>query len=170
MLRATVSLSPLAILVIALAACGGDGGSSSPTAPADRTLVLSEASILVDGQVVPPDGTFRHNHGRASAPAATRFEARLLEDGAPAVGRRVQVSFERPGGMMHRSGSFFLYDDGTHGDHVAGDGLYCLEDPDGAYGFHHMGAAHGEYHYDFCGLYPDGAETNHHLFHVTVDE
>lgn len=168
-LRATaIALAPL--LLAAFAACGGGGAGSSPTAPETRTLALTEASILVDGQPVSTDGTFHHDHGGGSPAGATRFEARLTQEGRPAPGYRVQVQFERPGGMMHRSGSFFLYDDGTHGDHVPGDGLYCLEDPDGAYGFHHMGAFHGQYHYDFCGLYGDGAETNHRLFHVTVTD
>lgn len=157
-----------ALLATTLAACGGDGGGSSPTAPENRTLALTSASVLVDGAPVSPNGTFHHNHGGTAG--ATRFEARLAQEGHPAPGYRVQVRFERPGGMMHRSGSFFLYDDGTHGDHVPGDGLYCLEDPDGIYGFHHMGARHGGYQYDFCGLYGDGAETNHRLFHVTVTD
>lgn len=150
--------------VILFAGCGG-GGGSSPTAPANRTLMLSSASILVDGQPVPSGGTFHHGRG-----AATRFEARLTDQGHPAPGYRVEIQFQRPGGMMHHAGAFFLYDDGTHGDPTPGDGVYCFEDADGDYGFHHMGAFRGEYHYDFCGLYPDGAETNHRVVDITVDD
>lgn len=159
-------LLAIAVSVLVLTACGGDGGSS-PTAPGpDRTLALTEASLTVNGQPVQSGETFPHQHEAGGG--TTRFEATLMDRNGPALGHRVEVRFQRPDGMMHGSGVFRLYDDGTHGDHVPGDGVYCFEDTQGAYGFCHGDARHGRYHYDFCGLYPDGAETNHREIEIDV--
>jgi len=51
---------------------------------------------------------------------------------------------------------------------VPGDGLYCLEDFDGQFGFHHHGAPHGDYHYDFWGEHHDGSRSNHRQVTVHV--
>jgi hypothetical protein len=46
-------------------------------------------------------------------------------------------------------GTVLCYDDGTHGDDIAGDGIYHFMDPDDAIGCHGIGAPRGEYHYEF---------------------
>lgn len=155
-----LSLSTLLILV---AACS-DSSSQSPTAPGPSPLVLQSASVSIDGQNV-TNGTWNH---QGHAAASTRFEARLHQDGMPVTGQWVYVDFDRPQGMgmMQHNGRFQLYDDGTHGDHVPGDGLYCLEDFDMHYGFHHGDAPHGEYHYEYFGEDHQGHHSNH--FAVTV--
>jgi len=153
-------------VALLLAACSGDGGSSPTAIDAGDTLTLTSASLSINGQPLQTGDSVHHNHDGAAG--ATRFEATLMSPLGPAPGHRVEVSFERPGGMMHSAGSFHLYDDGTHGDRIAGDGVYCFEDSEGAYGLHHMEAHHGQYDYDFCGFHPDGRETNHWAFHVTV--
>lgn len=139
-----------AVLAVWTAGCDGGG---SPTRPAPDRLTLTSAAVSVDG-VVYNGGTFDHEEGHGES---TRFEARLMVDGTPAPGERVWVSHGR--GMM--GGRFPLFDDGTHGDPVAGDGLYCLEDFEGDYGFHHAIAPHGTYRYDFWGQHHDGGESNH---------
>jgi hypothetical protein len=145
-----------AALLLSGVACKGGGGS--PTAPAGEPLSLVTAAVSVDGTVY-NGGTY---HSQGTDGQSTRFEARLMLDGSPAPGERMWVSYGH--GMMN--GRFALYDDGTHGDHVPGDGLYCLEDFDGEYGFHQAGSPHGEYHYDFWGEHHDGSQSNHR--NVTV--
>jgi hypothetical protein len=145
-----------ALLLLTATACSGGGGS--PTAPESARLSVVTAAVSVDGTVY-NDGTY---HSQGTDRQSTRFEARLMLDGVPAPGERTWVGYGR--GMMN--GRFPLYDDGTHGDPVAGDGLYCLEDFDGQYGFHHDNAPHGDYHYDFWGEHHDGSQSNH--WNVTV--
>lgn len=147
-----------AVLLVGGLGCGGDG--SSPTQPDAATLTLTTAAVTVDGTLY-NGGTYHHGGGHGDS---TRFEARLMLSGAPAPGARVWVAYGQ--GMM--GGRFALYDDGTHGDHEPGDGLYCLEDFDGEYGFHHAGAHHGTYHYDFWGELHGMAESNHRGVTVQV--
>ena len=161
---------PLSILALALLAVAcSDSNNSSPTAPNQPVMVLQSASVSVNGQDV-TNGTW--NHGGHNA-TSTRFEATLMRDGMPAVGDMVYVDFEHPqgmNGMMHGNGRFQLYDDGTHGDHVAGDGIYCLEDSGMGYGFHHDDSPHGEYHYEYFGQNHQGHESNHMRVTVNVTD
>ena len=81
--------------------------------------------------------------------------------GNPALEHRVRVEYDIPGmGMMHRTGTFMLHDDGTHGDMMPHDGLYCYEDTSNEFGCHGANAMPGEYHFEFCGIGRDGRETN----------
>jgi len=147
---------------LALSACGG----SSPTSSTRPNMLLTSASLAVNGQ--PVNGqTLRMSHVRNGV---TRFQATLLRDGAPYPGQRIEVQYQRPGsmGMMNRNGTFMLYDDGTHGDDVAGDGIYCYQDDDDRYGCTGMNAANGDYHYDFCGYDEAGHASNHMEVTVTV--
>jgi hypothetical protein len=153
--REKISILPLGVLAAAVLlgslACDGDGGS--PTEPSGQNLSLVTAAVSVDGTVY-NGGTFHHAQGHGDS---TRFEARLILGGMPAPGGQMWVDSGR--GMMNER--FRLYDDGTHGDPLAGDGVYCLEDFAGEYGFHHAGAPHGQYHYDFWGEHDDGGHSNH---------
>jgi hypothetical protein len=122
-----------------------------------------QASVIVDGQTVNgmtlPTGTEVHG---------TRFRRRRDAIGARS-GAQVWLRYERPGtmGMMGKSGVVMLYDDGTHGDHAPGDGLYCLYDERDADGCHGSGAPMGDYHYEFWGSHSQG-ESNHMRVTVTV--
>jgi len=168
----TLSMAVLASVVVVLAACGGGGGGSSPTDPGMPTLSLTAASVVAGDQQYQggSSGTF-HQGTSTQAEGTTHFEATLIRDGVPATGHDVEVTYDMPmgGGMMgHGHGTFHLYDDGTHGDPTPGDGVYCFEDDGDSYGFHHMGAHHGEYHYDFYGIRSDGGQTNHMMIDVDV--
>lgn len=162
----------LGAFALTFAACGGS--SSSPTDPGTpATLQLAAAEVIADGQQYQggTSGTFHHNHGGTQG-GSTVFEATLTRGGVPASGPTVEVRFQGPRGhgMMGGSPTFHLYDDGTHGDHTPGDGVYHFEDLDGRYGFHHQGAHHGQYHYDFFGLHPNGTETNHMIIDIMVED
>jgi len=140
--------------VIAMAGCGGD---EEVTGPVSSGLVLDEATLKASGESIGGQ-TIRMGENNGTI----RFEARLVDHrGNPAPSQRVRVEFNVPGmGMMHRTGSFMLHDDGTHGDLMPHDGVYCYEDAAGEYGCHGSNAQPGEYHYEFCGVGPGGHETN----------
>lgn len=136
---------------------------ASPSAPAP-TLVLTSSQILVGGVSVGGQ-TLPVGHGGG---AMTRFEARLHDGTGTVMSDTVRVRYQRPGGMMHGAGEFRLYDDGTHGDHVAGDGLYCLDDVDGSYGCNAHGVTAGQYRYEFCGYGAGGQSSNTQTVVVTL--
>ena len=147
--------------VLALAACGGASGTTSPGA---SRLEMTSAQIVLAGQVLNGQTTTMY---QGADP--TRFEARLERAALPATGGTVYCRYDRPGSMgMHGQGTFMLYDDGTHGDRMPGDGLYCFEDDLGQYGCHGPGAGIGEYRYDFWGEHPEWGSTEHHGVTVTV--
>jgi len=107
-----------------------------------------------------------------TAPAAPQLElasAEVVVDGRAAIGGVVYCQYERPGGMgMHGRGTFALYDDGTHGDGVPNDGLYCFEDDRAEYGCHGDGAGPGDYHYEFWGRHAAFGESAHRRVTITV--
>lgn len=159
------SRSSFAVTCVTIGLLSGcDGSASSPAAPSRATFEMTAAQVVVDGQVV--NGT--EVPARDEGPP-TRFEARLEADHRPVTGGVVYCQYERPDGHgMHRQGVFTMYDDGTHGDHTPGDGLYCLSDDRSQYGCHGDGAGPGTYHYEFWGRHPSWGETAHHRVTVTV--
>lgn len=159
----------LALATALLLLVSGCSDGDNPTGPTPvRNFTVASATVSVNGQVIGDGGVFRHNHGQAGS--FTRFEAHLWLDGVHAPGEVMQVRYDRPQGMgmMGGPGLFQLHDDGTHGDRIAGDGIYCLEDHDGTYGFHHAQAHHGQYRYEFYGVHHTGLESNHHVITVAV--
>lgn len=156
----------LAPSLLIVAACSGDSGSS-PTAPSimPAATVVSSAKVVVDGRDVSGMNVPQGHHG-----AVTHFEARVEHDGSLEPGFEMWMRYEQPEahGMMGTQGRARLFDDGTHGDPVAGDGIYCLDDDIGQIGCQRSDAPMGEYHYDFYGAGPHGDETNHCLVTVTV--
>jgi hypothetical protein len=157
---------PAGVALIALVAMTHCGESNGPTAPTGSAIALTGASVIVNGHIVNEQALPR-GHGQSGS---TRFEASLMFGSRPAPGEVVQVRFDRPGlGMMHRTGMFSLYDDGTHGDPVPGDGIYCYEDMAGQYGCHTEDARPGQYHYDFSGMHQDMHESNHIMVTVTIN-
>jgi hypothetical protein len=134
------------------------------------SLQLSNAQVLVNGQLA---------NGQTIQPGqvtgdSTFFQAMLTGPNGPALGEHVQVQYQTPGGGMggmmggNGQGIMYLYDDGTHGDPIAGDGIYCFEDLQGQYGFHMHDAMHGQYHYEFYGLDHFENHTNHMNVLVTI--
>lgn len=162
----------LAILLVAGVAIG----CNSPVAPdnsipdpALAALQLTGAALVVGGQVVNGQ-TMQAGQMQGTS---TLFKATLRgANGAPALGHSAQVQYRTPGGgpgsMMNGQGLLHLYDDGTHGDPVAGDGIYCYEDGQGQYGFHMPWAPAGQYHYEFYGFDHDERHSNHMTAVVTM--
>ena len=153
-----ISVATLAMSVLLMATWGCSDESPTNLDAADVTLSAAEISAngqSLDGQTI--------QQGDYIGPV--RYEAHLVDHrGSPVLGGRVQVQFGMSGmmGPMHGyTGSFYCYDDGTHGDPVPGDGIYCFVDNAQQYGCHRAGAQPGEYHYDFHGFGPQGHESNH---------
>lgn len=154
------------VLAAALLAAACDSSSTGPTGPAMDTLRLTAAQISVDGETI--GDSYQPRQGGAGS---TRFEARLTSNGTLAPGHHVFAEVTPPPGMggmgpMWSRHRFELWDDGTHGDLVAGDGIYCLEDFAGGHGFHHAGAHHGEYRYEFWGAHREDFSETNHMVHV----
>ena len=125
-------------------------------------LRLTGAQVVVGGQVVNGQ-TMQAGQMPGSS---TLFKATLTgPNGGPALGQNAQVQYQTPGGgpggMMNQQGLMNLYDDGTHGDPIAGDGIYCYEDQQGRYGFHMQWAPTGQYPYEFYGFDHDEQHSNH---------
>lgn len=160
----------LALLAISVAGigCSSSEGDSGPTAPESQEFVLKSAVVSVNGDVVNGQ-TLPRGHGEGGS---TRFEAEMMSNGLREPGATVWMQYDRPMGMnmMRHAGRLQLYDDGTHGDRVAGDGLYCFEDFEGEYGCHSAQAKMGEYHYEFHGEHDDGHESNHMTVTVRITD
>lgn len=145
-----VLVSALAVSVIA---CSGE--NASMTGPASRPAppAVSNAQVLVGGQPVRGvviEGT--------DMPAL--FRVRVHAPGGLPTIQRVSLRYSQPGPNYHGGfhggpmmggfrGTVFCYDDGTHGDDIAGDGIYHFMDPQDNVGCHGIGAPPGEYRYEF---------------------
>jgi hypothetical protein len=89
----------------------------------------------------------------------TLFRVRVDSPEGLASIERVVLRYAQPGpnhpgghggGMMGSfQGTVLCYDDGTHGDDIAGDGIYHFMDPDEQIGCHGIGAPPGEFRYEF---------------------
>jgi len=164
-----VVLGLLGGLLVSVSTLGCSGsGDSGPTAPESQEFVLSRAVVSVNGDAVNGQ-TLPQGFGEGGS---TRFEAEMMSNGSREPGATVWMQYDRPMGMgmMRHTGRIQLHDDGTHGDRVAGDGLYCLEDFEGRYGCHSASAEMGEYHYEFYGFHDDGHESNHMTVRVNIAE
>jgi len=160
-IRTSIASLAFTFLLVAAWGCGSD----DPTTPQTAEIMLSEAKISINDESL---GGRNIHQGEYSAPM--RFEARLVDrQGDLVPGGRMQVQVGMPGMMGHMNGiagEFYCYDDGTHGDPMAGDGVYCFVDSIGDYGCHRIDARLGDYNYDFCGYDQQGNESNH--INVTV--
>ena len=152
----------LAMLVVG---CSSDS-DSGPTSPEAPEFEVARAIVSVNGDTVNGQ-TLPQGHGEGGS---TRFEAEMMSNGMREPQATVWMEYDRPRGMGHmrHTGRVQLYDDGTHGDRVAGDGIYCLEDFEGEFGCHAANAETGEYHYEFYGTHHDGHESNHMTVTVTI--
>ena len=176
-IRSWMSLTAVAILSLSLLAAGC-GGSETPMSPQQVAqmgqlaptvlLTLSEVTVSIGGQ--PVNGqTIEHGQMQGTN---TFFQAMLHDGDHPALGQTVQVKYQWPGGMgmmqQQNQGVVTLYDDGTHGDWHAGDGIYCLDDLQNQAGFCGQGSPNGTYHYEFWGEGFGGHHSNHVDVSVTV--
>lgn len=169
--RAILSIVLLSAVVIA-----GCSSSSSPTQtpPDNGQLVTTSSQAYVDGQ--PQAGATRQQgFGEGSS---MLFEGVMMQGDQPGAGETMWMEYDRPmgggccggmGGGGRHTGRIQLYDDGTHGDDIPGDGMYHFEDFDGEFGCQRQNNEGGEYHYEFYGQHHDGSETNHLDMTITIN-
>lgn len=146
--------SAIYIVATALAGAGLAGCSdatSSTMGPTSRPSppTITSAQVLVHGQpvqAVVTQGT--------DEPAL--FQVQIQAPGGLSTIQRVVLQYSQPGPNHHGGpmmggygGTVLCYDDGTHGDDIAGDGIYHFMDPDDAIGCHGVGAPPGDYDYEF---------------------
>ena len=145
------------------------GHGAGPTSPAGLVPTIQSAQVLVGGrpvQGVVVEGT--------DEPTLFRVHV-IAPEGLQSI-ERVVLRYTQPGpnhgglgpGMMGGfRGTVLCYDDGTHGDDIAGDGIYHFMDPDDAIGCHGVGAPSGEYRYEFWCEDVHGQQSN--VVTVTVN-
>ena len=148
-------------------------GCSSPTSPdvvIPEIFQVTNAVVSVDGATVNGE-SFQMGQMTGNS---TFFQATLMGPNGAVAGETMQAQYQIPHqgpGMMNGGsgqGVMPLYDDGTHGDPIAGDGTYCYEDFDGQYGLHMHGTPAGQYHYEFYGIHHDQQHTDHMIVNVTM--
>lgn len=147
-IRSLPALFAGAVLPLLMSSC-----SDTPAGPGDPSRqppVVSDAQVVVGG--VPIHGLVTEG---SDQPAI--FGVRVhAPSGLPSI-QRVVLQYQQPGPNHHHggpmmggfNGTVFCYDDGTHGDDIAGDGIYHFMDPDDEIGCHGYDATPGEYHYSF---------------------
>ncbi len=156
-----VMSTALSISLLFFASACDHGDSTHLGVPHMDTFGLVEARVLVDGESIGGQTISRADNLGSS----TRFEARVVDLDA---NLSVEVAYQRPQMMEGSSGIVPLFDDGTHGDAVAGDGIYCFEDWEGEYGLHMSEAPMGVYHYAFYAMDEDGHHSNHLSLDITL--
>jgi hypothetical protein len=137
--------------MILLSSISCSDSSSPPTGPSPVTAapVISEPQVLVGG--VPVGPRIAQGNGQPAL-----FRVRVNAPSGLNTVRQVVLQYSQPGRNHHGgpmmggfTGTTFCYDDGTHGDDIAGDGVYQFMDPADNIGCEGINAAPGEYHYDF---------------------
>ncbi len=162
-----LAVTTVAVAMILFTGVGCDGDRHHVLSD-DPGFAITDASVSVDGQDV-AGMTLSRGHGEGGV---ARFEAILLDESESHADATVWVEHHRPGmmGMMGSDAMFQLHDDGTHGDHVAGDGVYCYDDVDGEHGCHTSETALGEHRYEFHAMDHEGHESNHMTLTVTITD
>lgn len=137
------------VLVVSTTSCSDAGPTTSVSQSAPDAPAVSNAQVLVAGEPIQGlvvDGTDQ----------PSLFRVRVHAPGGLPSVQRVVLRYSQPGPNHHGGpmmggfrGTVLCYDDGTHGDDVAGDGIYHFTDPDEDIGCHGVDAPPGDYHYDF---------------------
>ena len=159
-----ITLFALALGILALlSGCSGDGGGRANDV-LQSDVRLAGADVLIDGTSV-DSATVAPGSG-----SSTLFTATLADPGDTSRIRNVQMEYpvHSSTGMMGHGSTVSMYDDGSHGDPVPGDGVYCYLDADGHIGPHDDDCPRGDYVYRFHGTDMLGHETNWIECRVTV--
>lgn len=148
-MRYIFSLLLVSALTTSLGGCSGDHAATMAPTSMPGAPTVSNAQVLVAGQSI--QGLVVEGTNEPSL-----FRVRVDAPGGLSTVQRVVLRYSQPGrnhhsGMMMGGfgGTVLCYDDGTHGDDVAGDGIYHFMDPDEDIGCHGIEAPLGEYHYEF---------------------
>jgi predicted small secreted protein len=163
MIRTSSIILPVVLICLPLAGCSSDGDMFSNDA-GNSTVRLAAADVQVGGHSV-NNATISTGSGSSSL-----FTVALADPADRSRMQSVQMDYSEHSsmGMMGRHLSVECYDDGTHGDAVAGDGMYSYMDVDGHVGPHYSSCVSGTYTYTFHGTDTLGRHTNSVECRVTV--
>ena len=170
MIKKRALLSIILLTAVLIAGCSSTSNSPTQPPPDNAQLVTTRSQAFVDG--TPLAGATRHQgFGEGSS---MLFEGAMTLGNQPGIGEMMWMEYDRPmgGGGMHgnrHTGRTQLYDDGTHGDDMPGDGIYHFEDFDGDFGCQRQSHGAGDYHYEFYGEHHDGSETNRIGMTITIN-
>lgn len=135
------------VVSIGLAGCSSDNSTSNSTqVPSVQTVNISISGVNVMNSTIAP--------GEGNSTLFSAFPSRVEP------GLQVMMQFRTPS-MMGGMRSQMMYDDGTHGDRVAGDGQYCYEDVNGNPGMHMQNAMMGNYNFEFYCENSKGDHSSH---------
>jgi len=143
----------LAAILVLVAGCSSNSPVSPKLSSSANGIAAAHVYVggnMADGQVV------------QGARGQTLLEARMSDAGHLGNIRQVMVRYDLPGmggGMMRRTGQQLCYDDGTHGDAVAGDGVYHFMDADDMIGCGGANSPMGDYQYHFSCDLSDGTHS-----------
>jgi hypothetical protein len=157
MIKNIIVFSVIMVTIVVLAGC--------KKGTVDSPLALT-AVIMINGS----DMTNGTMSGPRQADRMT-LRAQFSDPQGNHTIRTAVASYNRGHGMMNRMGEITLWDDGTHGDHVPGDGWYTMEDDMlqmmSSMG-HHWNEIMGEHEFGFYCLDEDGNESNHITVRLNV--
>ena len=136
----------LALALVFLVSCSEDNATSSRQVPFPQSVTISIAGQNVTNTAI-----------RTGMANSTLFVARPSRV-EPAL--TVWVKFSGPSMMNPGSGMFQMYDDGSHGDRIPGDGEYCFENFNEAPRIHMGNAMSGHYTFEF---YCQDSSGNHSM-------
>jgi len=159
----------LVVSVTGTAGCSGHGhegmvSGSLSLEPATSDVRLADADVFIGGNTVDAS-TIPAGYGDS-----TLFTVGLADpEQGPRIAR-VQMEYRAHSGMgtMGSWSSVDCYDDGSHGDQVAGDGTYSYMDMDRHIGVHYQDCTSGEYRFVFHGTDLMENHTNSVVARVTV--
>ena len=140
---------------VLLISCSEDNGTTSKQVPFPQSV-----SISIGGQNVTNTAI---NSGMGNS---TLFVARPSR---VEPGLTVWVKFKGSSMMSTGSGMFQMYDDGTHGDRIPGDGEYCFENFNEAPRMHMGNAMSGHYTFEFYCQDSNGNHSSHNNAWVDVN-
>ena len=150
-------------MLLFLGVAVGCSSGSSPVSPV-RANAIEAAHVLVGG--APVEGAVV-----VGERGVTVFQVRLRDRDASSLAgvRRMVLRYDIPGmGMMgNRVGEVLCYDDATHGDDIAGDGVFHRLDSDGSMGCGGATSPAGAYGYGFQCDTIAGGSCGEMMLHVT---
>ena len=148
-MRYFFSLVLVSGLSLGQAACSDQNSVSTTPTETPGAPTVSNAQVLVGGQSI--QGLVVEGTDEPSL-----YRVRVHAPGGLSTVQRVVLRYSQPGPNHHGGpmmggfrGTVLCYDDGTHGDDIAGDGIYHFMDPDDDIGCHGINAPPGDYHYEF---------------------
>lgn len=151
----------ISILAIAVFTTGGCKETNTANSP-----VALDASVWVNDMNI--------SNGNLSNPNQNdriRLKAQFSDPQGNQTIRNAVATYSHGMGMMDHTVQLTMWDDGTHGDDVPGDGWFHMEDEMAdmmSQMGHGWNQIMGDYRFDIYCFDEDGNESNHISVHMTI--